>query len=188
MKHMVVIALVLGTIAAVAACNSSNGPTGGVVTGALDQHCALADGGQQVQPTDPAACHPDGGMVTTVDYGSTKFNSESDDDDCKYHVKFTATTVQANQDVTFTAVATRKTDGAPAAGAKTSLEVFLSDTHPAPNSNQRSTEGPPGTYRIGPVRFDAAGQWTTRFHLYEECSELLDTSPHGHVAFYIWVP
>ncbi len=86
------------------------------------------------------------------------------------------------------AVTTRKTDGAPAAGAKTSLEVFLSDTHPAPNSNQRSTEGPAGTYAIGPVRFDAAGQWTVRFHLYEECSELLDTSPHGHVAFYIWVP
>ncbi len=188
MKHFVVMALAFATIAVVVACNSNNGPTGGVIVGALDTHCSLPDGGQQAQPTDTAACHPDGGTVTTVDYGPTKYNAASDDDDCKYHVTFTSTSVQANQNVTFTAVTTRKTDGAPAAGAKTSLEVFLSDTHPAPNSNQRSTEGPAGTYAIGPVRFDAAGQWTVRFHLYEECSELLDTSPHGHVAFYIWVP
>ena len=83
---------------------------------------------------------------------------------------------------------TRKTDGMPAPVAKTSLEVFLNDMHPAPNSGQKSTENPAGTYRIGPIHFDAAGQWRIRFHIYEECSELLETSPHGHVAFYIAVP
>ena len=45
-----------------------------------------------------------------------------------------------------------------------------------------------GKHKIGPIHFDAAGQWTIRFHIYEECSELLETSPHGHVAFYIAVP
>ncbi len=188
MKHLVAIALVVAAVAVAGACNSNNGPTGGVVLGAVDRHCTLPDGGNQVQPTDPAACHPDGGMVTTVDYGPTLYNAEADDDDCKYHLAFTVTSVQENHDVDFTVVATRKRDGAPAAGAKTSLEIFLSETHPAPNSNQRSTEGPAGTYKIGPVRFDAQGQWTVRFHLYEECSELLITSPHGHGAFYIWVP
>jgi len=156
--------------------------------GALDQHCTLPDGGTRVQQTDPVACHPDGGDVTTVEYGPTLFNAEGDDDDCKYHVKFSSSAIYENQDVNFTAMVTRKTDGMPAPVAKTSLEVFLNDMHPAPNSGQKSTENPAGTYRIGPIRFDAAGQWTIRFHIYDECSELLETSPHGHVAFYISVP
>ncbi len=185
MKHFAVAALILTAVGF--AC-SSGGPAGSTVMGPLDSHCTLADGGRQVQETDSAACHPDGGTVITVDYGPTLYNAEADDDDCKYHVKFSSTEIHENSDVTFTAVATRKTDGAPAGGAKTSLEVFLNDTHPAPNSNQRSSEGPTGTYKIGPIHFDAPGRWTTRFHLYEECSELLETSPHGHVAFYIDVP
>ncbi len=185
MKYFIVAALILTALAF--AC-SSNGPAGSTVTGALDQHCTLPDGGVHVQETDPAACHPDGGTVTTVDYGPTLYNAEGDDDDCKYHVRFTSSSIYERQDVSFTAIATRKTDGAPAGAAKVSLEVFLSDTHPAPNSNQSTTEGPAGTYKIAPVRFDQAGRWTVRFHLYEECSELLDTSPHGHAAFYIDVP
>src|SRR5258708_15069014 len=83
---------------------------------------------------------------------------------------------------------TAKSGECPANSAKPSPKFFLSNTHPAPNSNQRSTEGPAGTYKIGPIRFDQPYQWTVRFHLYEECSELLATSPHGHVAFYVWVP
>jgi len=187
MKQLVIGAMILGAIAF--ACSSS-GPAGSIVMGAVDSHCSPPDGGMIVQPTDPdpAVCHPDGGDVPPVVYGSTKFNAEADDDECKYHLKFSSTEIHENQNVTFTAVATRKTDGAAAGGAKTSLEVFLNETHPAPNSGQRSTEGPTGTYSIGPIRFDASGQWTIRFHLYEECSELLDTSPHGHVAFYILIP
>ena len=42
-------------------------------------------------------------------------------------------------------------------GAMTAPEVFLSDTHPAPNSGASTTESPPGTYVIGPVKFDEAG-------------------------------
>jgi len=185
MKQLVIGAMILAGV--ILACSSS-APVGSVVQGPLDTHCSLPDGGTLAQQTETAACHPDGGDVTMVEYGPTEFNAEGDDDDCKYHVKFSSTEIHENQNVTFTAVATRKTDGAPAGGAKTSLEVFLNETHPAPNSNQRSSEGPTGTYQIGPVRFDAPGQWTIRFHLYEECSELLDTSPHGHVAFYISVP
>jgi hypothetical protein len=182
-------AIVLAGLAVAVACsNSNNGPSGGTIVGALDRHCTQPDGGTLVQATDVSACHPDGGTVTVVDYGPTNYNAEADDDDCKYHVSFSVPPIYKNQDVTFTALATRKTDGAPAAGARTSLEVFLSDTHPAPNSGQTSTEGPAGTYKIGPIHFDQPGQWTVRFHLYEECSELLATSPHGHAAFYVWVP
>ena len=42
------------------------------------------------EPADAAAPEPDGGAPTS-DYGETLFNAEGDDDDCKYHVKWTAT-------------------------------------------------------------------------------------------------
>jgi hypothetical protein len=65
--------------------------------------------------------------------------------------------------------------------------VFLNDTHPAPNTDQKSTEGPDGTYRVGPIRFDGKGQWTVRFHFHEDCDDS-ETSPHGHAAFFVSVP
>src|SRR5260221_252812 len=188
MKLSTAAAILLAVLAVAVACSSNNGPAGGTIVGALDRHCSLPDGGIIAQPTELNACHPDGGTGTVANYGPSNYNTEADDDDCKYHVSFSVTPIYVNQDVNFTAVMTRKIDGMPTTGAKTSLEVFLSDTHPAPNSNQRSTESPAGTYKIGPIRFDQAGQWTVRFHLYEECSALLDTSPHGHAAFYLWVP
>ena len=48
-------------------------------------------------------------------------------------------------------------------------------------------------YKVGPIRFDAAGNapghyWTVRFHLYEECNDSPEDSPHGHAAFYVSVP
>jgi 5-hydroxyisourate hydrolase-like protein (transthyretin family) len=96
--------------------------------------------------------------------------------------------VQQNNDATFTVTATQKAAGTPATGANVDLEVFLNDTHPAPNSGQHTTENGNGNYTIGPVRFDAAGQWTIRFHLHEECADEAPDSPHGHAAFYLHVP
>lgn len=122
------------------------------------------------------------------DYGATLYNSEADDDDCKYHVKFTSTPVRRNENVTFTVTATTKADGQPAAGAKIIGEVFLSDTHPAPNSGQQTTEKAGGVYDVGPIKFDAQGRWTVRFHLHEDCQDSTEDSPHGHVAFFIDVP
>ena len=46
-------------------------------------------------------------------YGSTMYGTEGDDDDCKYHVKWTAASVAMNKDVTFTVVATTKADCKP---------------------------------------------------------------------------
>ncbi len=182
-------AVLLGVVAAIVwACSSGDerGPAGGPVSGSLDTHCTLPDGGMQVQPTDPAACQFPG--AGTADYGETMYNAEADDDDCKYHLKFTASPVYANTDVSFTVTATRKADAAPATGANVDAEVFLDDTHPAPNSNQQVTESPPGTYKVGPVRFDKAGRWTARFHLFEQCLDTVAESPHGHAAFYVDVP
>ncbi|MGZ6125139.1 MAG: hypothetical protein ACXWLR_09275 [Myxococcales bacterium] len=171
-----------------AACSGSDTPGGGPAAGAADTHCTLPDGGVQAQVVSLASCAATGADAGVIDYGPTRYNSEADDDDCKYHVKFTSSSVHQNTDVNFNTVATLKAGGAPATGAHLDLEVFLNDTHPAPNSGQHATENPPGTYQVGPVRFDATGRWTVRFHLHEECADEAPDSPHGHVAFFIDVP
>ncbi len=173
----------------------------------LGPHRHAACMGVPAQPTSQADCHltaaadagPGAGGGAVSDYGVTMFDSEGDDDDCKYHVKWTATPIGENEDVTFTVVATNKTDNSPltgpapttgvAAGANVYAEVYLNDTHPAPNDRtQTSDETTPGTYAVGPIQFDAPGKWTVRFHFFEDCSDIADDSPHGHAAFYVDVP
>ena len=180
--------LASGVVAVAAACSGSSGGGGGPVAGAADTHCTLPDGGVQAQAINLSSCTLTGADAGVIDYGPTRYNAEADDDDCKYHVKFTTGGVHQNENVSFTAVATLKADGGAAAAANVNIEAFLSVTHPVPNSNQQSVEGPAGTYRIGPVRFDAPGRWTVRFHLHEECADTVPDSPHGHVAFFVDVP
>jgi hypothetical protein len=178
------------------ACSSSgpSGPVGGPVTGALDTHCV--ENGQQIkQPIGEcltgAAAEPDpdaGAPDPTGDLGETLYNAEGDDDDCKYHLSWTATPIRVDQNVTFTVVTTRLFDGAPATEAGIRAEVFLNSTHPVQSPSKAAPEGPAGTYKVGPIKFDAPGQWTVRFHLYEDCSDAPADSPHGHAAFYVDVP
>jgi hypothetical protein len=191
----------------VAACSSKASDTassGGVgamstaaaVAGAADTHCA----GQPVVVVDPAVCHnpppadpdagamaADGGATPMAEFGATLYNSEGDDDDCKYHVKWQSTTVAANADVTLSLSATTLSDNKPLAGAKPYAEIYLNDTHGAPNTPVATAEVSPGNYTIGPVRFDARGTWTVRFHFRSDCDDS-PTSPHGHVAFLVNVP
>jgi hypothetical protein len=186
-----------------------SGPAGGPVTGTVDTHC-----GTLKQPTSETACRPattDAGPTDTGatdtgssdvgpgdaasddagdpgdEYGATQFNSEGDDDQCKYHVKFTVDPVRRDQDVYFTLTTKNLVDGKPLLLAKPRAEVFLDETHPAPNTDQKPVAISDGVYKVGPVRFDAAGNWTVRFHFYEDCVDG-DESPHGHIAFFIHVP
>lgn len=122
------------------------------------------------------------------EYGPTLFNADGDDDDCKYHVSWTSDAVYESTDVVFHLQVMRKADGVWACGAKPYVEAYLSDTHPAPNSGQRTSEVGIGQYDIGPIRFDAKGRWTVRFHIFGDCSDLSPDSPHGHAAFYVDVP
>ncbi len=167
-------------------CGGTCSKPGGPVAGAADAHCTGA------QATSQASCHPtdagvpDGGLV--IDYGDTLYGTEGDDDDCKYHVKWSVSDVCESTDVTFDVTVTQKSDGAAVTGANPDLEVFLNDTHPAPNSGTATTENGGGKYTIGPVRFDASGRWTVRFHVFEDCEDLLADSPHGHAGFYLDVP
>jgi hypothetical protein len=185
--------ITLAASLALTACSNGGGGTGGPVTGPADAHC-----GAKVQTTSQASCHltSDAGADpyagSGVDYGPTLDNAEGDDDDCKYHLTWSADGIAENQDVTLTVVATNKSDGSPVVGAVpkgySMAEVFLNDLHPAPNTDQGAPESPPGTYAVGPLRFDAPGKWTVRFHLFEDCTDLAEDSPHGHAAFYVQVP
>jgi hypothetical protein len=129
------------------------------------------------------------------DYGATMFGTQADDDDCKYAVSYSVGGICENEGVFFTVTASYLTTGAPLTGAYTYAELCLNDTHPAPpidsiapQGHQSVTENPPGTYKVGPVQFDAPGQWTVRFHFNELCDDVLPDSPHGHAAFFVDVP
>ncbi len=192
------IASLCASVAILAACSSKdpapdNSPVGGpVATTQADTHC-----GTKVQAVDPATCHAspeDAGAPTSTDdagavaeFGATLSGSEGDDDDCKYHVKWSSTPVRENTDVTFTMLLTELATGAPSAKANPYLEVTLDDNHPAPSTGS-SSEPTPGTYVIGPVRFDKPGKWTVRFHVSGDCTDAVESSPHGHAAFFVSVP
>jgi len=150
------------------------------------------DAGTQAAPA-PGPCDENG-----VDgaYGSTMYGTEGDDDDCKYHLSYTASPICENNGTYFVVTASYLTrNGAPLTGASAFAELCLSDTHPAPaidarpiSGDQQVVEGPPGTYTIGPVQFDAPGVWTVRFHFNEFCCDTAPESPHGHAAFHVTVP
>jgi hypothetical protein len=180
---------------AFASCSSNNtpsGPAGGPVVGSADDHCVGVD----PQTTSQTDCQfrppPDAAGTTGPDagpeYGATMYGTEGDDDDCKYHVTWTASPIYENYDVYFTVVATALVDNSVVTGANIYAEAFLNDTHPAPPTNQTANENPPGTYKVGPIQFDEGGEWTVRFHLFENCLDYADDSPHGHAAFYVDVP
>jgi len=173
--------IVLASAVAPAACSSS--AAGGPVDGPADAHC-----GTTVQATDHAVCMATGTPPAEEEEHAALFGSEGDDADCKYHVKWSATDVTQGSDVTFTVTATNKTDGSALVGAMPYAEIFLDATHPAPNTDVKTMEDPDGTYTIGPVRFDAPGEWTVRFHFFHHCTDVDEASPHAHVAFRVEVP
>ena len=65
---------------------------------------------------------------------------------------------------------------APDAGAGIARRGFLTDTHPAAPPPE-ATEAAGGKYTVGPIKFDAPGNWTVRFHFYEECNDAPEDSP-----------
>ncbi len=171
-----------------ATCTAANG--GGPVTGPADRHC-YDDGGGEFLTYDPTQCDVDAGDDDSgggSDFGATMYGTSGNDDDCKYFVSYTVAPVCENEGVSFDVTLKDATTLAPITYTGTvRIEAFLSDTHPANTSATVSTLTAPGVYTIGPVAFDAAGQWTVRFHFFENCTDS-PTSPHGHAAFYIQVP
>jgi len=144
-----------------------------------------------------ASATADCNSVHDADYGATLYNAEGDDDDCKYHVSWKSTPIHLNQDVTFTVTTRSKADDTPLQGieagqkALSRIELYVpcSPTHfpPSIDSKPTITEVSPGVYTVGPVRFDTPGRWVVRFHFYESCLDQ-ESSPHGHIAFFVDVP
>ncbi len=182
---------------------------GSAAHGPADMHCD----GRPAQKTSTAACgiadagpHDAGAIPThqglcgenTGAYGATMYGQSGSDDDCKYHVTWTSTDLCENGGVYFTVKVTYQDTNEPARGAATFAELCLDDYHPAPpidgekgltpGGQQTVVEGPPGTYKVGPVEFDASGKWTVRFHFHEDCLDVVPQSPHGHAAFFVSVP
>ena len=90
-------------------CTAAN--TGGPLMGAPDDHCTDMTG-MIVQDTDPASCHPEAGPPDPdagppEPYGDPQNGAEGDDDDCKYHIKWSSTPVCVGSSV-FTITVTRK--------------------------------------------------------------------------------
>jgi len=158
-------------------------PEGSPVAGPADTHCD----GKPPRAVDPGQCmsgsHAGGGPY----YGDTLFNSAGMDDDCKYLVGFQASTLQQDRDVIFQVTLNAAADGLPVVGADVRARVFLSPTHDGPHTVQAPAVQAPGVYSAGPVRFDAPGRWTVRFHFFPDCDDG-ETSPHGHAAFFLDVP
>jgi len=190
-----------------AACSGTSdpadaGPAGGPADGGPANaeafgHCAGADGGFVFQPVSADACHPDAGDAAPPDddgsdFGATLYGTSGYDDDCKYQVSWTSTPIRQNADVTFTVTVKLAATDQPASGGTanndTYIEAFLNETHPGDTASAQTTESSAGVYTIGPVRFDAPGVWTVRFHVFGDCEDLSEDSPHGHAAFYVDVP
>ncbi|HVW25600.1 MAG TPA: hypothetical protein VHC69_09530 [Polyangiaceae bacterium] len=157
--------------------------------------------------SDAGAAVPEGdggvGSVLGGDYGATNYGTEAFDDDCKYDVSWSSTAICENTNITFTVTAkllantdssakTQHKAGDPLTGSAPYLEVFKIESdntvHLAPITAQVPTETKPGTYTIGPIKFDESGQWIVRFHFNEDCADDPEDSPHGHAAFYVNVP
>ena len=200
-------ALVLAADAAATMCSAP----GAVNVGPADTHCEQADGGLMVQPVSSASCNVGGDAGDDgCAYGATMFGLEGDDDDCKYHVAWTATPIcEGDPGVVITATATYLGTSTPLSGANTHIEYYVTEpddsgddggfcddvtVHPGPTMDPAGglyemTEEPstPGTY-IGRIAFDAPGAWTMRFHFNENCLDVLPDSPHGHAAFHLTLP
>lgn len=175
-------------------CTDSGGP---VEDGAVDMHCIDDSGNPIVQTIGKCETDSDIGTAGAGGAGSDETydvhtTSSAQDDDCKYNVSFTVGCVEVDKPVTFAVkVEKRAAPGGPMTGDNpNSPEVYLADnpSHISPSNKINAPEGPPGTYKIGPIVFDESGRWVIRFHLNEECSDTPEDSPHGHVAFYIDVP
>jgi hypothetical protein len=189
-------------------------PGGPVQNANVDTHCvgqaaqavdpAVCTVAAATDPNDPSVVNPnlvtasvlsDPNVVSPYvyaaananEFGVTLYNNSGDDDDCKYHINFTVDPVCPNHDTHFLLSLTNKLTGEPVTGAVPSIEAFLGPNHVAPKSATSATEKSAGQYAIGPVRFDAGGTWTVRFHFFENCIDS-PSSPHGHAAFFINVP
>jgi hypothetical protein len=171
-----------------ASCESDASASGDDASdGASGDDAAGDDAADLVTDGGPTGdCEPD-------EFGATMYGQSGADDDCKYDVAWTSTDIcEGGNGVYFTVTAKKRIDGTPLTGAAPYIEAVQSCMYPVANPTPpaitMTTEGPAGTYKIGPIVFNRPGGWVVRFHFYGSCADALETSPHGHAAFFVTVP
>ncbi len=200
-----------------ASCSSdaaapANGSIGLPVNGVTDAHCEgvppvavdaaacmapeadTGEGGAPADTSDSGTAGSDCNATHDADYGETLYNSEGDDDDCKYHAAWTSTPIRVDEDFTVTLTTTDNTTHQPLEALDdgvlplSRVEVYQpcqpNRRPPAQNAAAKFKETAPGVFTGGPLRFDQLGRWVVRFHLYEQCLDGAH-SPHGHIAFFV---
>lgn len=176
-----------------AMCAVSFSSDAGATTAGVDASAKDAGTGKDAGASKDAGTDTGADLTGSGDYGPTRYGSAAYDDDCKYYISWVATPIKENADTYFTVTAIRAADGKPATCAGIRPDVSLSLTQGATPPKAPAAEIAPGVYKVGPIRFNAPGNtpghyWTVRFHLYEECGDEREDSPHGHAAFYVRVP
>jgi hypothetical protein len=192
-RGLVGVALVAGVVAGVdAGCGDE--PVGGPVRGPLDGHCLIGGTlvaepiGECLVPTLVSGAR-DGQGSGGSDVGTTLYNTDGNDESCKYDVAWTSTAIERNAPVTFDVRVQRLLDRAAATGAKLRIDASVGGgSHWASTDNVASSEPIAGRYEVGPMTFDQPGTWTVRFHLYERCWDAPDDSPRSGIAFFVSVP
>jgi hypothetical protein len=159
--------------------------TGGPVSGAADTHCGTT---VQATGTCQADTGPAGDAGAEEPAPPTRYGTEGDDDDCKYHIKIKFPNICESEEAMFEVTLTSKVDGKPVKGANPSIEQSL-DGVLGPPATDSSTEksGAEGVYEV-PAIFNKPGKWEAKFHFFETCSDAPADSPHGHGTFYVEVP
>jgi hypothetical protein len=202
----VALGLGLAFFAAAAGCSSDDAPAttdGGAGSG------SGTEGGACPTPT-PAngaddSCTDDGGPInqeatdcptTPGDAGSDDAGAEemyathngtaSPDDDCKYDVSYTVDC--SGGSTAFIVTLKSRTTGMLLTGANPTIEASMGDTHPLPSPEPVTTVVSDGVYKISGAHFDAPGIWSVRFHFFEMCLDIGETTKHAHVTFSVNVP
>jgi hypothetical protein len=173
------------TVKTIVICYTNEPPANAAGCGVEFQAETGMSGDDGGAPPDGGASPDDAGSMS--DFGDTLYNATGYDDDCKYQISWTSTPVAVNTNVTFNVTVTRLSDGQPVHCAGVGSEAFIGNTPATPTSGAAEM-GTTGKYAVGPIKFTESGRWTVRFHIFEECSDAPDDSPHGHAAFYVMVP
>ena len=194
--------------------SSSGGPAatcaapGAPTTGTADTHCtgktqAVSAASCTIEDAGTGGGDDDDDAGAACEYGPTQFaaDKQGTDDDCKYKVSYTTTPICSGTNaVTFTVTVKNATDNTPATGIPDGLNIEAyvptdpnaacdsMTTHPSPTSDAFKETTPGSGVYTGGIIFDQPGQWTVRFHIHEECKDILEDSPHGHIAFRLTVP
>jgi hypothetical protein len=194
MVRAALLLLTMVSACSAAAARKDPGPSIEIPEDASADAAAPSHCGAFVQKTSAASCAVEAGVADDAGdgeptgFGATSSAREADDDLCKYKVGWSVPAIARGRDLTFTITVRARDGAAMVRGAAPRAEAFLEEARIADVTGATSRETAPGTYAIGPIRFDTPGRWTVRWHLFATCTLAAPESPRSQVAFFVDVP